>query len=159
MVVDYPNYKILSVGMDQCRTGDVLVMCLVVLIPFVASMNTVEIPRFSRPVFVFPSIRRWLSERRFGVEEFLFIVLVQICFCVHTIVHLCGERICNSRGLGGGFWLLLLSGFSNESSSRNRTSLCDLEKNKDVSRVKGNQGLTRACNSALGSTTGNCRSS
>ena len=77
-----------------------------------------------------------MSERCFRVEELFFVVLIEVCFCIHTIVHFCGERIRNSRGLNRGLWLLLLGGLSNESSSSNRTSLCNLEMNENASQVR-----------------------
>jgi hypothetical protein len=63
-------------GMRQSSAGDILVVRLIVLVPFVASVNAVDIPRLSWSISVFPGICRWMSESRFGVEEFLFIVLV-----------------------------------------------------------------------------------
>lgn len=61
--------------------GDhVLVVRLVVLVPLVTGVYTVEVPRLPWPIFVFPIIRRGIDDILLKIEEFFFLVKVFLCF-------------------------------------------------------------------------------
>lgn len=49
-------------------------MCLVILVPFVSSVNAVEVSRFAWPVFVFPIVARRVRDILFQVEDFLLLI-------------------------------------------------------------------------------------
>ncbi len=50
------------------KSESVLIMSLIVLVPFIAGMNTVEIARFTRSILVFPVIARCTSDILLKVE-------------------------------------------------------------------------------------------
>ena len=69
-------------------------MRLIVLVPFVACMHAVEVPRFARPPFVLPVVASRMSDILFDVEElFLFI---QLAFGLSTVQRFGQIRIAGS---------------------------------------------------------------
>lgn len=109
-------------GQLDCRrniTYDVLVMCLIVLVPFVAGVNTVEVPRFARTVFVFPVVRGGVGNIFLNVEQLLF--LVQLAFGFGAIQGF--SEICIARRLRLLSLLHWLRGSRNESRRSHRTTL------------------------------------
>lgn len=77
-------------------------MCLIVLVPFVPSVHTVEVPRLSRAVLVFPVVRGRSGDAFFDVEELLF--FIQLPLGLRTVQRF--SKICVARRLD-----ILLLGF------------------------------------------------
>lgn len=59
-VVDAENHQ--DVIPLKFKSESVLIMSLIVLVPFIAGMNAVEIARFTRSILVFPVIARCTSD-------------------------------------------------------------------------------------------------
>lgn len=55
-------------------------MRLVVFVPLVTGVYTVEVPGLSRSIFVFPIIRRGIDDILLEIEEFFFLVQVFLRF-------------------------------------------------------------------------------
>ena len=52
----------------------VLVVRLIIFVPFVASVNLIEVSWFPRPVFVFPAVCLWVWKAFFDVEKLFLLV-------------------------------------------------------------------------------------
>jgi len=59
----------------------ILIMGLVVFIPFVPSMNSVEITGFPRSILIFPVVAGCACDVLFKIEKFLFLVQLFFGFC------------------------------------------------------------------------------
>jgi hypothetical protein len=110
---------------DYTKKGgkDLLVMRLIILIPLIASMHTIEIPRFPRSVLVFPIVCCGIDNIFFKVEQLFF--FVEIAFGFLPV-----ESFRCDIGATGGLWILhfrdRLSGFGYEPRGRNSTALFKL---------------------------------
>ena len=55
-------------------------MRLVVLVPFVPGVNTVEVPGFTGSVLVLPMVGCGISDILFDIEELLFLIQISLSF-------------------------------------------------------------------------------
>ena len=55
-------------------------MRLVIFVPFIPGMHTIEVPWFTRPILVFPVVCRRIGYILFEVEQFLFFIEVSFGF-------------------------------------------------------------------------------
>lgn len=86
--------------------GNLLVMCLIVLVPLVPSVHTIEVSRLPRSVLVFPVVRSGASNALLHVEQFLLFVQLAL--------GLCAVQCFREVSVAGSFHFLLL-GFSFDS--------------------------------------------
>jgi hypothetical protein len=108
---------------------DLLIVRLVILVPLISSMHTIEIPRLPWSVFILPGVGRRARDIRFATEYLLFVVLVQVSFSVHSIRQFPSECVNNGRSLGDGFLydFLFFDCLRNETGSGNSTPLSQLQ--------------------------------
>lgn len=86
-----------------------IVMCLIVLVPFITGVHPVEVSRFTRTILVAPRVctnGNW----RLGVEGFLFLVEVPLHLCAVHSFRSC--IFCSELGSGGRGSGLILDRFS-----------------------------------------------
>jgi hypothetical protein len=62
------------VGVSQ----DILVMRLVILVPFIAGMDAIEISRFPGPIFVLPIVGGRVGNVLFEIEKLLFFIKISL---------------------------------------------------------------------------------
>jgi len=59
---------------------DALIMCLIILVPFIPGMHAVEIPRFAGSVLILPVIGSRTCDVFFEVEKLLFLFHITLDF-------------------------------------------------------------------------------
>ena len=92
-----------------------LVVRLIVLVPLVTGMNSVEVTRFAWSILVFPIVGRWVIDRFLHVEKFFLFIEVLLGF---SSIH----RLLSIRSVWGGVLLRRRRGISllgNEMRGRN----------------------------------------
>lgn len=106
-----------------------LIVRLVILVPLIPSMHTIEIPRLSWSVFILPSIGRCARDIRFATEYLFFVIFVQIGFSVHSIRQFPSKCVNNGRSFGDWFFndFFFFDCLRNETSSGNGTPLSQLQ--------------------------------
>ena len=101
-------------------------MRLIILVPLVASMNTIEISWLAGSVFVLPVIRRWMGNIFFQIKQFLF--FVKFSLGLRSVESL-RSKVCaagNFFVLDFNCWLCCLW---NKSRGSNGSTLSELENN------------------------------
>ncbi|SRR6266446_9289120 len=76
---------------------DTLIMCLIILVPFIPGMYTVEILRFVGSVVILPVIGSWTCDVFFKVEKLLFLFHITLDF---SSVHGLRSKVCTTYSLG-----------------------------------------------------------
>lgn len=107
------------------KNGYALVMRLVVLVPLVACVHPVKVPRLPRTPFVFPVVAGRVLDVFLDVEQFFFLVEVLLCLCAEERfggnVSVAGRRLWCA-----GLLLHRLSCTGYEAGSGHLTALGDL---------------------------------
>ena len=58
-----------------------LIMRLVIFIPLITGMNSVEVPWFTGPIFILPVVADRVDNVFFKIEQLLLFVQILFCFC------------------------------------------------------------------------------
>ncbi len=108
----------------EAEGGHVLVVRLVVLVPLVTGVYTVEVPGLPWPVLVFPIVRRGIDDILLEVEELFFLVQVFLRF---SSVQRLGSNVGTTRRLKVlSFSSRLLGCLGYEPRCSNGTALLEL---------------------------------
>ncbi len=107
----------------------VLIVGLIVLVPLIASMDPIEIPRFARAILIFPVIAGRIGNVLFQIKQlFLFI---ELSLRLRPV-----QRFRSEISSTGCFLILsfhpLLDGFGNESRSCNSLTLFKLHRTMSI---------------------------
>ena len=103
-------------------------MCLVIFIPFITSMDSIEVSWFAGPVFILPVVTGRIGNVFFKIEQFLLFIQIFLCFCsVKRFWSKIGATCSFLAWNFNGSWL---SSLRDEARCSDRSTLLELEKKK-----------------------------
>ena len=101
-------------------------MCLVIFIPFITSMDSVEVSWFAGPVFILPVVTGRIGNVFFKIEQFL--LFIQIFLCFGSVKRFWSKIGTTCRFLAWNFNGSWLSSLRDEARCSDRPTLLELEK-------------------------------
>jgi len=114
----------LVIAQKSKQAKNVLVMCLIILVPFVAGVNTIEVSGFSWSILVLPIIGGRVDNILFEIEQLLVFIKIFLSLCP---VQSLRRKVCST----GSFLVLdLHNGLGRlgyKSGSSNGSTLLELK--------------------------------